>query len=681
MEQQEQAKRQSINKRFLPVTIYGYISIIGVLFFTYGVIQPWDFANFSRVYLKYVMLGYCLSVTLTSIWFILIKRKKKEPVAVSLLKWQMYIIALSSLLFQMPFYKSTNEVYCIFLPLINIGFCCLGVLITFITVITCKNLKPDKKKIRYYVLLFFLSFFAYFYDFILNVQSINFIPFSLMFFTLVCEFAFYKQCFPAKINEYCINAHNPESMKNAVKNAEINKTSLLLFYLGCFFLVLERIIDLVAGSKSSSALERDTLAIGLSIVLFFVGAFFSYCRKKYNSGIKSEIVDECVLSETAESEQEKNTETEITEEENAPFKNYKKEKDISFSQILDDFKSYAERCGIMIEDESIRRLFSAMAATRVILACSDDSENVKKLIQALSYYFGNERLYRENERSEWKNNFLYEVDSDSGSESNRLSVAAEGIRNATLKKSTLSFVEIDNASIENISNYFYCVAKSISNGTRRGEKGRGDETISAPENLYFVFNLKDKNSFAKLGGGVLSRISGVVSIGEVKGSLNAAAANTESAISYDKFKMMSESASEEYFAAEAQWRNIDSASRFVIDDTDFRLKNKTDIAIEKYIATYLAFKGTEKDAIDNALASILITQATAVNSAAKDAIDNAIASIFAAHATDNKKNRIEDLRNLLDKLFGANNLPVTQELLSCCQKVNADSAEISGEAL
>lgn len=676
MEKQGQAKNQSLNKLFQPVTIYGYISIIGVLFFSYGIVQPWNISYISSDSIKYVMLGYCFFVTLLSIGFFVIKRKMIEPVAVSILKWQMYIIALSSLLFQMPFYKHTKSLYWNYLPLINTVLCCLGAVLSFITVFNCKNLKPDKKKICYYIFLFSVSLLSYIYDYSLNDVCISFVPFSLMFFTLVCENAFFKLCFPAKIKEYHINDQNSEKMKNVVKNAEINKTSLIFLFSGCLCLFVERVIDLTAGSATPLP---NNLTIGLSVILSVVAMVFFYCRKKYNNRIKSEIANERILSSTGEGKQRDTAETEFTGKECAP---HKKEKDISFSEISDDFKSFAEKCGITIEDESIRRIFSAMASTRVILACSDDSENVKKLLQALSFYFGNEQPYREDERSDWKDSFWYDIDNVSGSEEKRLSVAAKGIRNATLNKSRVSFVEIDNANIEKISNYFYSEAKSILNGTRQGEKGRGDEMISVPENLYFVFNLKDKKSLAKLGGGLLSRISCVAFIGEVTGSFSEEAANTEYAISYDKFKMMTESASEEYFVSETQWRNIDSVSCFAIDDSDYRLKNKTDIAIEKYISTYMAFKGTEKDAIDNVLASILIKQATA-NIAAKDAIDNAIASIFATHATESRKNHIEDLFNSLDKLFGANNLPVTQAFLSFFQKFNteSESAEISGEVL
>lgn len=670
MKNREEVKEKFNFKIFIPSAIIGTIVI---LVFTYclcvgiNMLAIREEYDYTIVFMA-IMCVYCL---VTCSLYVLRALIKRRVVAVAMFRC---LLNITSFLFPFLLYLEIygdSEITSFALILFAISL--VGSFIIFIslliTVCACKTIRPDRRKMGFYGRASVLSVIFGFFDVVMMTSSKYPISsmISVVFLTVTCVISIFKICCPIPGKEY--NKKSDKShIQNSVKYSYISKLPTVFLFLACLFALAERILDIIIrysfGYGFGSA--ENWCAIGGVAVLIIINFARVRYSRKYNRKIKETEtpVQSTVVKTSSEPSASKSVEPTVLNRFVPERISFENEKDIKFSELIGDFKTYISNIGISAEDEDIRKIFGAIMSRRVIFVHAERSEDVRKIMSAVSTYFGT-KLFYEKEQPNWGNEygFVYDIAEDG---SKRTSVAINGVYNANLQNPLLSFVEIDDVNIENLSNYFYNIAQPITDGDEEIKIFAGktaiddnviiDKRIAVPENLYFVFNVKDADSLIKIGD-ELSRISCILFIGKVDGEV-CEHASSGLLTSLDRLKIISENATENYFVAETYWRSIDSLSKCSNYDDDCKSQNRISLAVEKYIATYLAFGGREKDAVDNAVASIIVTEIIG------------FCKSFIGKET-------EGLSFFIDKHFGTDNMPQTQKIINIFRTANATMVDVS----
>lgn len=113
-------------------------------------------------------------------------------------------------------------------------------------------------------------------------------------------------------------------------------------------------------------------------------------------------------------------------------------------------------------------------------------------------------------------------------------------------------------------------------------------------------------------------------------------------------RRMADRAYDDYVLTEDTWKKLDLLEEYLGRATGFRFHNKLIRRVERYTSVYMAAGGTEAEAVDSVLSAGLLPM---------------IANALRAHAITDEAEE-ESLRHFLDRVFGADNLPLTMDTVS-----------------
>ncbi len=314
------------------------------------------------------------------------------------------------------------------------------------------------------------------------------------------------------------------------------------------------------------------------------------------------------------------------------------DKEQSFEKISEDFAAFAYERGVKLDKQSIYKLFSSFAASRLIILKDADKEMTGKFLAALNEYFGVSSTVES--CADWSDNDLFCKRTENGGfEYTKAGVLLSSMTDAESKIRMLAFTDVNSARVKELSS---AIARYIDHPQRKVsvavKTDAGENTYELLENMWFVFVLERGASIIDIPKyvldmatvleldlqiGMVTRASASETVADTPSDVAVEAATevsstTELAVqterkkteyktlSYWQFKKLIDYASRDKMLDEGLWKRVDRLEEFVNGCNAYHIENKQWLRMEKYVSTYLAMGGEAEEALDCAVAQHLI---------------------------------------------------------------------------
>ncbi len=293
------------------------------------------------------------------------------------------------------------------------------------------------------------------------------------------------------------------------------------------------------------------------------------------------------------------------------------DKEISFSEIVDEFIIFAEDRGCKIGSNAAKGLFASLASSRILILRQMPTEEIQCLTDAISNYFGTEaHVDQVNSSYTSEDELLFAFDDEKLKKGSLITLEA-----AQTEREKPHFIALSDVGASNISAYF----TSFINYAKAPEAAHfisakaGEETATyyLPSNLWVILNLADGERVAALPKELLE-VSSIIDMSMSicdKAELPAQARH----ISYYQFKLMIDQA--KCNIEESEWKKLDTFTDFLSEHMPFAISNKQWIGMEKYISVLNECKINTKDALDEAISTRIIPSVVASASRTDKRID------------------------------------------------------------
>ncbi|MBQ9112396.1 MAG: glycoside hydrolase family 3 C-terminal domain-containing protein [Clostridia bacterium] len=310
---------------------------------------------------------------------------------------------------------------------------------------------------------------------------------------------------------------------------------------------------------------------------------------------------------------------------------------LDIAKVFEAVRAYVEKKGIVVPEEQLCRLISAMAASRTLVVRSGSSAIAEAVVGAvaecLDATFTSVKADRTDERITDK------LLSPNGSES-----VASAVSAARSAPDRMSVVFIGGADTADITEYFGEVMRYTGNTASdyvlTSQRFPG-KTVVLPANMWFVAAV-DKSLAVCCGNAC------VVDLNADIGGMDSAG---EEMVNLDIYTMPARlladkvgEAREGNYLAEKYWRRIDRVEEYMSGRLGFRVSNRTVNSIEKYAAIYMSCGYDAEATVDCALAAFILGALS----------DNEVKKLNDAD---------ESFAELMDQIFGADKDDRSREML------------------
>lgn len=328
---------------------------------------------------------------------------------------------------------------------------------------------------------------------------------------------------------------------------------------------------------------------------------------------------------------EKEGENAISDLENDESDVYKKPDDLEI--YLNDLHQFILNKGIEISRNSLREIFAAMAASKVIIFRHENSETAQKTIEAFFKFIGID--YTEISVSE-----QFSSPKDLFGLDFQLYDYLDYIRE---NHESLNVLNLKNTSIKDINNELTPIVEfSLNPLLPVNFNEEIEKKIVVPENMWisFVISFDDDCPYSE-------RLSqGVVTIDLDSKVVESNKSNNprNEKMSFDILRDLLVENYENYYMGEPFWQQVDEIEKFLTEYSSFEIDNRLFRQLERYSSTFLIFGGEKSDVID----SMIYCKLSSI--------------LSQLEFTDTKKIK-QDLLMMFDKLFGLENLSKTKIVL------------------
>ena len=303
-----------------------------------------------------------------------------------------------------------------------------------------------------------------------------------------------------------------------------------------------------------------------------------------------------------------------------------------------------------LDGAAARSLLAALAARRMVLLCGNDQAELDRAIASVALLTGEGTATVKMGRNCVTPTDLYVAQ---GTEQSPLpSDFLCRIYAAQMRQKSLCTFVLDAEAPKKLGSAMADLKPYLENGMIEGEitvkdanHSYGnfvmDETVPLPANTRLLFayrpgsstpvprDMMDVCAFVNLKTGMIGgeSLSGVLG-----------------ALSFERLQRLCDEAEGRFALSEENWKKIDDLAEQLATACSFALDNKLITAMERFVGVYMAAGGSEQEALDAVLASILLPVALSVPSPAASGDAPA-------------------LSQLLDVGFGLENLPACAEML------------------
>ncbi len=279
----------------------------------------------------------------------------------------------------------------------------------------------------------------------------------------------------------------------------------------------------------------------------------------------------------------------------------------SFENAVREFELLATEKGFKFNTDTVRELFSSIAASRLMLVRGLDEEQFKNLLILLGGFFETaSHIDVADDTYTTYDNVLFKKNDQGGRVKTDICLSFDAARNTP---QSIHFAGLYGAKLESFNTYFepfVSFAKNPLGACRVSAVNESftETTYYIPQNLWFVVNIGDGERIDALSQSVL----------DVATITNVRFVECESTPHHDGIKKFSyyqlDYLTEKLGVAadvdEDDWKKLDRLEEYVVAHTQYTMGNKLWLCLEKYVAVYLACKGEQADAVDTAVCSKLL---------------------------------------------------------------------------
>ena len=281
------------------------------------------------------------------------------------------------------------------------------------------------------------------------------------------------------------------------------------------------------------------------------------------------------------------------------------DKDQSFENAAREFEIFAKERGRKFRSEDCKKIFSALAGSRLLVVTGMNGKDFQSLLHLLSDYFetslhmdGVDASYRSGERVLFR--------SDELSAKTHVHLAMDEARTAP---QSICLAGLTNVVGKELAQYFTAfmtyVKNPLSNYPVKVLNDMNAETVyDISPNLWFVLNLAEGESAAALPD-FIAESAAVISLSHVECKESEQHTQVRK-FSYYQMDFLAEKAVSGASVHEDVWKRVDRLEEFAQRYTSFAIGNKLWLSFEKFAYVYLACGGGEAEALDEATAARLI---------------------------------------------------------------------------
>ena len=343
-------------------------------------------------------------------------------------------------------------------------------------------------------------------------------------------------------------------------------------------------------------------------------------------------------------QEERRVETRVERDERAlesvPF-----DKEFTIELACQQFATFVKERGVAVDNVTVKKFFSALAASRLLVLKGNDDALLKKFVRLLGEYFGTQTALHlcANESND---SLLYAKTMDASG----LSAIAKVILNTAKEDMTIRIAAIEKVKASTLKVCLAPIIRYLDQPDREAfvsiKNGMNINTHEIPDTMWFIVTLAAEEKVTAIPKYILDMAAIVdlnlqystkpvarpveeTSSTEIVAENAAVAEVTEMPVAvvrpavavyeketvvktpvkkltFSQYKKMVENAAREFHLEEVQWKRVDKLEEFVDACNDYSIENKTWQRMEKYVAVYLAAGGEAEEALDSVLANNLI---------------------------------------------------------------------------
>lgn len=266
---------------------------------------------------------------------------------------------------------------------------------------------------------------------------------------------------------------------------------------------------------------------------------------------------------------------------------------VSFTELCNNLKLFAQSRGINLEMQSARALVAAIASCKIVFLTSKNAELLPVFVKVLNEYYGNDTAISASDEWHTPSDILW---NKSGDDKFVLSAFSNAVYSASRAREQERVLIIDNVNITNLGSYFCNFLEYANHPSEEHNITFNEETtVRLPDNLTYVL-VPQSGSIDILPSEILNASM----ITEVM--LSRAETATEEQVerkivSHEDFLLLLAEVKEEYFVTERVWKKVDSLAETINATEKFAIGNKNTIQMESLTSVMMGCGSEESEAV------------------------------------------------------------------------------------
>lgn len=271
----------------------------------------------------------------------------------------------------------------------------------------------------------------------------------------------------------------------------------------------------------------------------------------------------------------------------------------SFEKMCASFRQFVMERGINLGVSSSRKVLAAIAASRLVLISSKNTELLPEFMQVLNEYFGGLGISTAEDNWNTAEDLLWrEVEG----RRNTYSVFTNSVIDTSRRHYKNAVALIGNVSAANLSDWFNGMIDFASSPSEKHYIVLNDETrFAVPQNLCCLLFMQENGLRSELMREVVNASLQIeVSIRRIENTDAATdeIEKTAGAVSYLNFCELVRGARENFYLSEKNWMKFDSLFEQLNANERLPLGNKNTLQAERYTAVLMSCGADEEKALE-----------------------------------------------------------------------------------
>lgn len=294
---------------------------------------------------------------------------------------------------------------------------------------------------------------------------------------------------------------------------------------------------------------------------------------------------------------------------------------ITFHEICNNFQSFAQSRGVTVDITSVRALFAAIGASKIVVVTTKNTDVMPDFLAALNGYFNNRQITVAGDGWKSVSDLIWKQQDDKFV----LSDFANTVYSATKSTDRLYGTVIDGVNA-NLLNWFAPFVTYANHPTEEHNVTFNEDlTVRLPGNICYVLSPTEGfgDKFPREVADAALQLDLVLSKTDPSGEEVEANVISRAALA-DLVK----EARESFYLSEKVWKRIDELFETIRGSEKFRLGNKNTLQLEKFTSVLLECGGDEAECITDVFLAKIVPLLKLTKTYAQDGGDKTVFGII-----------------------------------------------------